>query len=188
MIPTHHGAFSPLIDSALILTGGRGLSRGQDQIGAGIDEALVDRPDAVGMVEAPRLGRRARFEPEREQAGADGAVGDATGRRASRSVKGSAMSQVSASFSRGGRQFQSGVVALRRRRGRLSAALVRPAARRRARRRCTIARRSASSAAGQIAISSSVRMQPAHRPVPGSRWHTPMQGEGISITRRRSNP
>jgi hypothetical protein len=77
-------------------------------------------------------------------------------------------------------------LALRWRRGRLSAALVRPAARRRARRRCTIARRSASPAAGQAAISSSVRMQPVHRPEPGSSRHTPMQGEGISLTRRSS--
>ena len=29
-------------------------------------------------------------------------------------------------------------------------------------------------------------MQPAHRPVPGSSRHTPMQGEGISISRRLS--
>ena len=55
----------------------------------------------------------------------------------------------------------------------------RPAARPQA---LTIARRSASSAVGQSAISSSVRMQPAHRPEIGSSRHTPMQGEGISIT------
>ena len=79
-----------------------------------------------------------------------------TGWRASRSVSGSAIVPDDG--------FQSAPRPPRRRRGRLSATLVRPAARRRARRRCTIARRSASSAVGQSAISSSVRMQPVHRP------------------------
>ena len=55
--------------------------------------------------------------------------------------------------------------ARRRRRGRLLAALVRPAARRRSRSRWTMARRSALLASGQAAISSTLRMQPAHSPV-----------------------
>jgi hypothetical protein len=48
---------------------------GQDQIGAGTDEASVAGPDAIGMVEIPRVGRGPRLEPEGEQAGAHGAVG-----------------------------------------------------------------------------------------------------------------
>jgi hypothetical protein len=153
---------------------------GQDQIGAGTDEALVARPDAIGILELPRVGYSPRLEPEGEQGGAYGR------RRRPRPAGGPGRSVADETRFSGQRRFQSVPTGARRRRGRLSATLVRPAARRRARRRCTIARRSASPAPGHAAISSSVRMQPAHRPVPGSSRHTPMQGEGISISRRLS--
>ena len=153
---------------------------GQNEIRAGVDEALVHRAHALRLLQVPQLGRCAGLEAEREQAGAHGAVGDHHGLAREQGAERIGHDQIKRELG------QAAPPALRRRRGRLSAALVRPAARRRARRFCTIARRSASSAVGQQAISSSVRMQPAHRPEVGSSRHTPMHGEGISLIRRSS--
>ena len=49
---------------------------GQDDIGAGIDEALVQRADAVGMGLVPQLRRVAGGEAHVEEVGAGGAVGE----------------------------------------------------------------------------------------------------------------
>ena len=124
-------------------------------------------------------GDAAGLEAEREQAGAHGAVGD---------HHRPAGEQIAQRIGHGSQRElgQAAPPAPCRRRGRLSAALVRPAARRRARRCCTMARRSASSRGRPAAISSSVRMQPAHRPGVGSSRHTPTHGEGISFIRRSS--
>ena len=49
---------------------------GQDEIGAGVDEALVHRAHALRLLQVPQLGRCAGLQAEREQAGAHGTVGD----------------------------------------------------------------------------------------------------------------
>ncbi len=48
---------------------------GQDDVGAGLDEAAMDRGHPLRLVEIPQLARRAIGEAEREQAGAHAAIG-----------------------------------------------------------------------------------------------------------------
>ncbi len=52
---------------------------GQDDIGAGIDEHLVERLDTVGMLLVPDLRRVAGRQAHVEQIGAGGAVGQQIG-------------------------------------------------------------------------------------------------------------
>ena len=47
---------------------------GEDDVGAGLDEAAMDRGDAVGLENVPELRAVARGEAQREQAGAHAAV------------------------------------------------------------------------------------------------------------------
>ena len=52
---------------------------GQDDVGAGIDEGLVQREDAIGMLEVPHLRRIAGHQPHLEQIGSGRAVGEQHG-------------------------------------------------------------------------------------------------------------
>ena len=96
------------------------------------DEAAMHRGDALGMLDVPQLGAVAGGQAEREQAGAHAAVGQQHRPRGQQSVECGGHDQAA--------------LTLARRRGRLSATLVRPTARRRSRSSCRIASRSAVSA------------------------------------------
>jgi hypothetical protein len=49
---------------------------GQDDVGAGVDESLVQRPHALRMLEVPGLGRIARRQAHGEKIRAGCAVGE----------------------------------------------------------------------------------------------------------------
>ena len=70
---------------------------GQDQIGAGIDEALVNRPDAIGMLDVSPSQAPPPSSPSANRLVPMAPSATTTGWRASRSVRGSAMVPGSAS-------------------------------------------------------------------------------------------
>ncbi len=52
---------------------------GQEDVAAGLDEALVHRAQLCRLLDVPKLGRAAGLEAAREQAGAHRAIGEQDG-------------------------------------------------------------------------------------------------------------
>ena len=146
---------------------------GQDDVSAGLDEAAMHGRDPLGMPDVPQLRAVAGRQAQREQAGTHPTVGEQHRPRREQRIQ--------------GRHGQTALT-LARRRGRLSAGLVRPTARRRSRSSCRMSSRSGVSAYGQRAISCVVRMQPSHRRRPTSRRQTPIQGDGMSLEKLTRAP